>query len=194
MEPLISRNENLHQVSNERHSAEWSAPAYQAGATLVVMTAPFLPIIPLTVIFLVTDPLCLQSTIASDELPRSLKIPLVSRERIPISRVLAHPDQYQMREIRLTGIVTALQTEVILDWRTCGFAYERTTLMVEDDSGAIELIDMGACGRNMSALKAPMLKVGEQIDLLVHIRVATNQESREATLEATIRFLDRARY
>jgi hypothetical protein len=159
------------------------------------MTAPFLRIIPLTVILLITDSLCLQFAIASDELPRSyLKIPLVSRERIPISKILAYPDQYQMREIRVTGTVTSIQTETITNRFVCGVTHERTVLTLEDDSGQIEVIDRGACGKNRSALKAPMVKVGEQIDLLVYIGVTTNSESREPMVETIIQFLDRVRY
>jgi hypothetical protein len=44
----------------------------------------------------------------------------------------------------------------------CGRAYERTTVTVEADSGQIEVIDQGACGRNISGFKTPMLKVGQQ--------------------------------
>jgi hypothetical protein len=159
------------------------------------MTAPFLRIIPLTVILLITDSLCLQFAIASDDLPRSyLKIPLVSRERILISKILAYPDQYQMREIRVTGTVTSIQTETITNRFVCGLTHERTVLTLEDDSGQIEVIDRGACGKNRSALKAPMVKVGEQIDLLVYIGVTTNSESREPMVETIIQFLDRVRY
>jgi hypothetical protein len=159
------------------------------------MTAPFLRIIPLTVILLITDSLCLQFAIASDELPRSyLKIPLVSRERIPISKILAYPDQYQMREIRVTGTVTSIQTETITNRFVCGVTHERTVLTLEDYSGQIEVIDRGACGKNRSALKAPMVKVGEQIDLLVYIRLTTDSESREPMVETIIQFLDRVRY
>ena len=158
------------------------------------MTATRLAAVLLTVMLITTWMIWRQPAMASDELPRSLRIPLVSRERIPISKVLAHPDHYQMREIRLTGTVTAIQTEISTNWRICGFAHEQTVLTLEDDSGQIEVIDRGACGRNFSALKAPMLKVGEQIDLLVVIMVTTNPDSREVASEAMIRFLDRARY
>jgi hypothetical protein len=166
---------------------------------LPMMTAPRICIGLQTVILILSGLSSLHDALASDEfsLPSrvgSVRISVASYERIPIATISAHPDRYQMRDLRITGTVIAIQTETITNRMICGSAHERTTLTVEDDSGTIELIDMGACGRNMSALKAPMLKVGEQIDLLVHIRVATNQESREATLEATIRFLDRARY
>jgi hypothetical protein len=147
-----------------------------------------------TIILISTWLICFQSAMASDELPRSLRIPLISKERIPIGKILAHPDHYQMREIRLTGTVTAIQTDTITNRFVCGLTHERTVLTLEDDSGQIEVIDRGACGKNISSLKAPMVKVGEQIDLLVYIRVTTNSELREPMVETTIQFLDRVRY
>lgn len=148
----------------------------------------------LTIVLIANGRIGLQPMMASDELPRSyLRIPLVSRERIPISRILTNPDQYQMREIRVTGIVTAIQTETITNRFVCGRAYERTTLTVEDDSGRIEVIDQGACGRNMSALKAPMLKVGQQADLLVQILIPIGSDATGSPVEATIRFVDLVR-
>ena len=137
----------------------------------------------------------LQSEAASDDLPRSsrvgtLRLPLISYERIAIATVSAHPDRYQMKEIRLSGTVTAIQTETVTNRLICGLAHERTSLTVEDDSGQIEIIDQGVCGRNLSRLKAPMLKVGQQIDLLVLILLVKNVDQTEQSLEATIRFLD----
>ncbi len=90
--------------------------------------------------------------------------------------------------------ITAAQTETITNRMTCGSAHERTMLLLADDSGPIEVIDQGACGKNVSALKTPIVKVGEQINLPVHIMVTKNPELREAVSETTIRFLDRVRY
>ncbi len=136
---------------------------------------------------------------ASDDLPRSSRVgplgtPRFSYEQVSISTLLAYPDRYQMRDVRLTGTITAMQTEIVTNRMICGAAHERTVLTVEDDSGQIEVIDQGACGKNLSALKAPMVKVGEQVDLLVQIMVTKNPESREAVVETTVRFLDRVRY
>ena len=134
----------------------------------------------------------------SDDLPRSSlvgpwQIPLVSYERVPIGTVLTHPDRYHMKEIRLTGTVTAIRTEAIADRRTCGRAYERTILMVEDDSGTIEVVDQGACGRNLSPLRAPMLTVGQRIDLMVLIISTITPDMPGPSLEIVISFLDLAR-
>jgi len=135
------------------------------------------------------------SEAASDDLRQSsrvgaLRIPLVSYERIPIATILAHLDRYQMREIRLTGTVMTIQTETVTNRSICGRAHERTALTVEDDSGQIEIIDQGACGRNLSSLKAPMLKVGQQIDLLVLISIPASSGASSSSLEATIRFVE----
>lgn len=135
------------------------------------------------------------SVTASDELPRSyMKAPLLARERIPIGRIFDYLDSYQMRTIRLAGTVTAMQTEIITNKFVCGVVHERTKLTVEDDTGQIEVMDHGACGANRSVLKAPMVKVGEQIDLLVHVTVRRNSVSREPMVETTIRFIDRVQH
>lgn len=139
-----------------------------------------------------------QSEAASDDLPRSsrvgpLRIPLTSYERIPIGTVLAHPDRYQLREIRLTGTVAAIQTETITNRLICGRAHERTTITVEDESGQIQVIDQGACGRNLSRLKAPMLQVGQQIDVLIQMTIPTGSGVPGSSLEAIIHFVDLVR-
>lgn len=107
--------------------------------------------------------------------------------------MLAHPDRYQMRDIRITGTVLAMQTETITNRMICGLAHERTTLTVEDDSGQIEILDYGACGKNIGALKAPMLKTGQQINLLVRIMIPTSLGASSSSVETTIRYIDLVR-
>ena len=123
----------------------------------------------------------------------SVRMSVTSYERIPIATMLTHPDRYQMRDIRIAGTVMTIQTETIANRRICGSPHERTTLMVEDDSGQVEVIDQGACGKNVGALKAPMLKAGQQVDLLVQIMIPTNLGASGSSVEATIRYIDLAR-
>ncbi|MDH5336525.1 MAG: hypothetical protein OEW20_09415, partial [Nitrospira sp.] len=59
-----------------------------------------------------------------------------------------------------------------------------------DDSGQIEVLDQGACGKNVGALKAPMLKTGQRIDLLVQIMLPTSSGPSGSSVEATIRYID----
>jgi len=153
----------------------------------------------LTVILMLSWVIGLQSALAFDDLRQSSRvagprISLTSYERIPIASLLAHPDRYQMRDVRITGTILAIQTDTVPNRMICGSPHERTTLTLEDESGQIEVIDQGACGKNVGALKAPMVKTGEQVDLLVQIIVTKNPESGETLSETTIRFLDRVRY
>lgn len=162
------------------------------------MTAPLTRIGLRTFILILSVVISAHSAPASDELSLpswagSVRISLASYERIPIATMLAHPDRYQMRDIRITGTVMAIQTETITNRMICGSAHERTALTVADDSGQIEVIDRGACGKNVGALKAPMLRVGQQIGLLVSIIIPTGLGAPGSTLEATIRFIDLAR-
>lgn len=161
------------------------------------MTTPYSCTGFLTILLISAGLIGVQSGMASDELRQSrvgaLRMPLFTYERIPIGTVLAHPDRYQMRDIRLTGTVTSIQTETITNRLICGRAHERTTLTVEDDSGQIEVIDQGACGRNVGALKAPMLQLGQQINLLVLIIIPTSPGVPGPTLEATVHFIDLVR-
>jgi|GEM_PF-2828568 hypothetical protein len=162
------------------------------------MTAPLIRIHLRTIILILSGLIGLHSVLASDELSLpsrvgAVRISVASYERIPINTLLARPDHYQMRDIRITGTILAMQTETITNRLICGRAHERTTLTLEDDSGQIEIIDRGACGSNVGALKAPMLKTGQRIDLLVQIMLPTSSGSSGSSVEATIRYIDLAR-
>lgn len=198
---LIHEMEELSLLSNERHRAEWSAPicgSYDTFSMRGIMTHPGVHIRRSIFMTLIAWVMTYQSGIAFDDFPYSSRvgpqrIPITSYERIPIEKVLTHPDQYQMRVIRLAGTVTAIQTEVVNNRLTCVLPHERTTLTLEDDSGQIEVIDQEACGWNRSRLKAPMLKVGQQINLLVRINIPTSSGTASPSVETTIRYIDRAR-
>ncbi|MGB4068219.1 MAG: hypothetical protein WBK08_09335 [Nitrospira sp.] len=151
-----------------------------------------------SVILILSGMINLHSVLASDELSlpsrvSSVRMSVASYERIPIGIMLAHPDRYQMRDIRITGTVLAIQTEIIPNRTICGSAHERTTLLIEDDSGQIEILDLGACEKNVGALKAPMLKTGQRIDLLVHISIPTSVGSSGSSVETTILYIDQPR-
>ncbi len=151
-----------------------------------------------TFILILAGMIGVYSALASDELSlpsraSSVRISVASYERIPIATILVHPDRYQMRDIRITGTVAAIQTETITNRMICGRAHEQTTITVEDESGKIEIIDQGACGKNVGGLKAPMLKPGQPINLLVQIMIPTSSGTSGSSVEATIRYIDPAR-
>lgn len=151
-----------------------------------------------TFVFILSGLINLHNAHASDEfsLPSrvsSIRLSVASHEQTPIATLVARPDHYQMRDIRITGTVRAIQTEMITNRMVCGTVHEQTTLLVEDDGGQIEVIDRGACGKNVGTLKAPMLKAGQQVDLLVRIMIPTSASTPGSPVEATIRYIDLAR-
>ena len=133
--------------------------------------------------------------VALDPLPRSprvgsLRIPLLSYNRVPISKLLSDPTSYHLREVRIAGTVRIIQTRVMT--QGCGVPYELTIISLEDESGQVEVLDRGACGRNRSAVRAPMLAVGDRVDLLVHVVGGTKTDESEVSPEVFVLWIDRA--
>ena len=113
-----------------------------------------------------------ESSFALDPPPRSPRVgslgtPLRSYERIPVGKLLSNPTSYHLREIRIAGTVRTVETRLMT--RGCGKPYELTVISLEDESGVVDVLDRGACGRNTSAVRAPMLAAGDRVDLLVQV-------------------------
>ncbi len=162
------------------------------------MTAPHTRIGLRSLILILPVVITAHSALASDERSRpsrvgSVRMSISTYERIPIATLLAHPDRYQMRDVRITGTILAIQTETVPNRMICGSPHERTTLTLEDESGQIEVIDQGACGKNVGALKAPRLIIGQQIDLLVQIMIPANTGTPGSPVEVTIRYIEPVR-
>lgn len=110
--------------------------------------------------------------VALDSLPRSPRvgsqgIPLFSYNRVPISKLISSSAEYHLREIRIAGTVRAVELHLMT--RGCGRTYELTVISLEDESGVVDVLDRGACGRNTSPVRAPTLVAGDRVDLLVHV-------------------------
>lgn len=162
------------------------------------MTAPHTRIGLRSLILILPVVITAHSALASDERSRpsrvgSVRMSISTYERIPIATLLAHPDRYQMRDVRITGTILAIQTETVPNRMICGSPHERTTLTLEDESGQIEVIDQGACGKNVGALKAPMFKAGQQVNLLVQIMIPANTGTPGLPVETTIRHIETVR-
>jgi hypothetical protein len=133
-----------------------------------------------------------ESSFALDSLPRSprvgsLRIPLLSYNRVPISKLLSDPTSYHLREIRIGGTIRTVQTQVMT--RGCGVPYELTIISLEDESGVVDILDQGACGRNTSVVRAPTLAAGDRVDLLV--RVVGGTDGLGASLEVLTLWIER---
>jgi len=136
-----------------------------------------------------------QATFALDPLLRSprvgsLRIPLHSYNRVPISKLLSDPTSYHLREIRIAGTVRIVETRFMT--RGCGKPYELTVISLDDESGEMDVIDHGACGRNTSPVRAPMLTVGDRVNLLVHVTGEVKTNEPGAPPEVIVLWIDRA--
>lgn len=136
-----------------------------------------------------------ESSFALDPLSRSprvgsLRIPLLSYNRVPISKLLSNPTSYHLQEIRIAGTVRTVETQLIT--RGCGKPYELTVISLEDESGVVDILDQGACGRNTSAVRAPTLAAGDRVDLLVHVIGGTRTDEPGASPQVFMLWIDRA--
>ena len=137
-----------------------------------------------------------ESSFALDPLPRSprvgsAQIPLGSYERIPIGKLLSNPTSYHLHEIRIASTVRIVQTQI--KTRGCVGPYELTVISLEDESGVVDVLDQGACGRNTSAVRAPMLAGGDHVDLLVRVFGAPKTDGLGDLLEVFVLWIERAR-
>lgn len=136
-----------------------------------------------------------QSSFALDPLPRSprvgsLRIPLLSYNRVPISKLFSDPTSYHLREVRIVGTIHTVQTQFATGG--CGVPYELTIISLEDESGLVEVLDKGGCGRNRSAVRAPMLAPGDRVDLLVQVIEGTDTDEPGASPEVFVLWIERA--
>ena len=160
----------------------------------LTMRSHFLVLIPFAMIVTLIAGI-FELAVALDPLPRSprvgsLRIPLLSYTRVPISKLFSDPDDYHLREIRIAGTIRTIQTRVMT--QGCGVPYELTIISLEDESGQVEVLDKGACGRNRSAVRAPMLATGDRVDLLVQIVGGTKTDESGVSPEVFVLWIDRA--
>ena len=160
----------------------------------LTMRSHFLALIPFAMIVTLIAGI-FELAVALDPLPRSprvgsLRIPLLSYARVPISKLFSDPDDYHLREIRIAGTVRTIQTKVVT--QGCGVPYELTIISLEDESGQVEVLDKGACGRNRSAVRAPMLATGDRVDLLVQVVGGANTDESGVAPEVFVLWIDRA--
>ena len=120
----------------------------------------------------------------------SWQIPLGSYERVPIGKLLSSATSYPLHKIKIAGTVRIVQTQ-IKTWG-CGKPYELTVISLEDESGVVDVLDQGSCGRNTSAVRAPMLTAGDHVDLLVRVYGATETDGLGGSLEVFVLWIERA--
>ena len=123
--------------------------------------------------------------------PRSKPPSLHSYYVTSIHTILSDPGHYNLRIVRIRGVV---QSIVHVPNRTrCGFgaAYK---IRVEDESGGLTVIDPGPCGRdhgNSGPVLPETLIGGERIDALIHVSFTNHPRESPNPPEGLLQWLER---
>ncbi|MEK7759946.1 MAG: hypothetical protein AAB433_00055 [Nitrospirota bacterium] len=118
-------------------------------------------------------------------------MPLPSFDPVAVGKVLANPGDYHLRQIRMTGTVRAIRTDLLT--QGCGRIHELTTFTLEDGTGAIEVFDQGACGGNTSRMRASTLAVGASVDLFVQVVANSEGEQARTSIDVLVIWIQLAR-
>jgi len=90
----------------------------------------------------------------------------------------------------VAGTLYTIQAKVIT--HGCATPYELTIISVEDESGLLDVFAKGACGRNRSAVRAPILAAGDRVDLLIEVIGGVKTNELGTPPEVIVLWIDRA--
>ncbi|MGC4098463.1 MAG: hypothetical protein QM706_15220 [Nitrospira sp.] len=108
-----------------------------------------------------------------------------------IQAILSDPGHYNLRFVRIRGVVQSITQ--VPQQTACGLGggYQ---IRVKDDSGDVTVTDLGPCGRNPRN-RGPVLPEtlvgGEQIDALIHILFANHPRESPNPPEGLLQWLER---
>lgn len=124
------------------------------------------------------------SFVLSLHVPTSLATELVRKEPIPIQTILANPQAFNMRAVRLQGTITSLQ--VIPDGGDCQVSgmSDVYVFILNDGTGELSIFDRGTC-QNMTATMRHAVKpqvaefaAGDSIEVVVDVSLLYSPQLR----------------
>lgn len=127
----------------------------------------------------------------------SLEVPvldateLVREEPIPIRTIIADPQAFHLRAVRLQGIIQTL--ERFPGRGGCG-RFDAHHFILDDHTGQLTISDLGDClGKGRSAVKPLMTEfaVGDRVEVIIIISNLPSPNFASHALEATLRWVKR---
>ncbi len=114
---------------------------------------------------------------------------LVREEPIPIRSIIADPQSFHLRAVRLQGIIQTL--ERIPRAGGCGL-YDAYHFVLDDQTGQLTISDFGAC-RGLSPVKPAMtdFAAGDNVEVIIIISALPSPNFGSHTLEGTLRGVKR---
>lgn len=123
------------------------------------------------------------------EVPFSDATELVREEPIPIGSIIADPQAFHLRSVRLQGTIQTLERFP----RTGGCGrYDGYHFVLSDQTGQLTISDFGGCHGN-SSVKPPMtdFTIGDTIEVIITISVLPSPNFASHSLEGTLRRVQR---
>lgn len=99
-------------------------------------------------------------------------------EPIPIQSVLANPQAFNLRVVRLQGVVQAL--ERIPHTGGCGPADDSYIFTLNDTTGELAIVDHGTCQSEFSLPAKPLMTdfaVGDNVEVVIDVSLLFLQTS-----------------
>jgi hypothetical protein len=130
-------------------------------------------------------------------MPMVLATELVREEPITIQTILANPQAFNMRAVRLQGVINSLQ--VIAGGGGCQVQgmYDAYAFILKDDTGELPIVDRGTCrGTGKSrphAVKPQMTEfaAGDSVEVVIDVSLIYSPNFESRTLEGALRWVKR---
>ena len=124
------------------------------------------------------------------EVPASDATDLVREEPIPIRAIMADPQAFNMRAVRLQGTVQTL--ERIPRAGGCG-RLDAYLVTLNDQTGELTFIDRGSCLHRSQSVKPLMTEfaVGDNIEVVIDVSLISSPNFDSRKVEGTLRWIKR---
>jgi hypothetical protein len=124
------------------------------------------------------------------EVPVSDATELVREEPIPIGAIIANPQAFNMRAVRLQGIVQTL--ERIPRAGGCG-RLDAYLFTLDDQTGQLTISDRGTCLHRSQSVKPLMTEfaVGDNVEVVIDVSLLFSPNFDSHNLEGTLRWVKR---
>jgi hypothetical protein len=133
--------------------------------------------------------------ILSLQAPLLLATDQVREEPIPIRTIVANPQAFTMRVVRLQGIIKSLQ--VIPDGGGCRThgVYDAYIFILNDHTGELPIVDRGDCqgSTRFYSVKAQIAEfaAGDTVEVVIHVSLIYSPDFESRSLEGVLRWVKR---
>jgi hypothetical protein len=114
---------------------------------------------------------------------------LVREEPIPIQTIIADPQAFNMRKVRLQGTIRTLERIP----RVCGLLGEVDAYLfiLDDQTGQLPISDRGRCPYKLVKPLMAGFAVGDSVEVVINVYLMTSPNFDSPRLEGSLRWVKR---